>query len=194
MTEGPVGVGSRYTGHWKIGSVPVGGVIEVVEFDEARDLAWIGDHRRNAARSVPAARLPRRPDQGDLPDGLRSARRPARPDRRLGFRTSGRSDHDGDAGEPAQPGRGLAGWRGGRRRRGAPTSSRGRSAPVPAVACFRRPRRELRPNSCCPVRPSPGRPPWCSPGSSASCRCRASSGWSPCTAPAAGRCRPNHRK
>ena len=42
MTEGPVGVGSRYTGHWKIGSVPVGGVIEVVEYDEARDLAWIG--------------------------------------------------------------------------------------------------------------------------------------------------------
>ena len=42
MTEGPVGVGARYTGHWKIGSVPVGGVIEVVEFDEARDLAWIG--------------------------------------------------------------------------------------------------------------------------------------------------------
>jgi uncharacterized membrane protein len=42
VTEGPVGVGSRYTGHWKIGSVPVGGVIEVVEFDDARDLAWIG--------------------------------------------------------------------------------------------------------------------------------------------------------
>ncbi|HEX3283291.1 MAG TPA: SRPBCC family protein [Mycobacterium sp.] len=42
VTEGPAGVGSRYTGHWKIGSVPVGGVIEVVEFDEARDLAWIG--------------------------------------------------------------------------------------------------------------------------------------------------------
>ena len=42
MTEGPVGVGSRYTGHWKIGSVPVGGVIEVVEFDDTRDLAWIG--------------------------------------------------------------------------------------------------------------------------------------------------------
>ena len=42
VTEGPVGIGSRYTGHWKIGSVPVGGVIEVVEFDDARDLAWIG--------------------------------------------------------------------------------------------------------------------------------------------------------
>jgi uncharacterized membrane protein len=42
VTEGPARVGSRFTGHWKIGSVPVGGVIEVVEFDEARDLAWIG--------------------------------------------------------------------------------------------------------------------------------------------------------
>jgi uncharacterized membrane protein len=41
-TEGPVGVGSRYTVHWKIGSVPVGGIVEVVEFDESRDLAWIG--------------------------------------------------------------------------------------------------------------------------------------------------------
>ena len=42
VTEGPVGVGSRYTVHWKVGSVPIGGVIEIVEFDEARDLAWIG--------------------------------------------------------------------------------------------------------------------------------------------------------
>jgi uncharacterized membrane protein len=42
VTEGPVGVGSRYTVHWKVGSVPIGGVIEVSEFDEARDLAWIG--------------------------------------------------------------------------------------------------------------------------------------------------------
>ena len=37
-----VGVGARYTAHWKIGSVPVGGLIEVVEFDESRDLAWVG--------------------------------------------------------------------------------------------------------------------------------------------------------
>jgi uncharacterized membrane protein len=42
VTEGQVGVGSRYTVHWKVGSVPIGGVIEVVEFDAARDLAWIG--------------------------------------------------------------------------------------------------------------------------------------------------------
>ncbi|BBZ44059.1 SRPBCC family protein [Mycobacterium parmense] len=36
------GVGARYTVHWKIGSVPVGGLIEVVEFDAGRDLAWVG--------------------------------------------------------------------------------------------------------------------------------------------------------
>ena len=36
------GVGARYTVHWKIGSVPVGGLIEVVEFDDHRDLAWVG--------------------------------------------------------------------------------------------------------------------------------------------------------
>jgi uncharacterized membrane protein len=36
------GVGARYTVHWKIGSVPVGGLIEIVEFDDARDLAWVG--------------------------------------------------------------------------------------------------------------------------------------------------------
>lgn len=28
--------------HWKIGSVPVGGLIEVVEYDEGRDLAFVG--------------------------------------------------------------------------------------------------------------------------------------------------------
>jgi uncharacterized membrane protein len=38
----PAGVGARYTVHWKIGSVPVGGLVEVVEFDQARDVAWVG--------------------------------------------------------------------------------------------------------------------------------------------------------
>ncbi|MGE2735847.1 SRPBCC family protein [Mycolicibacterium vaccae] len=42
VTEDRVGIGSRYTVHWKVGSVPIGGVIEVVEFDDARDLAWVG--------------------------------------------------------------------------------------------------------------------------------------------------------
>jgi uncharacterized protein YndB with AHSA1/START domain len=41
-TEGAVRKGARYTVHWKIGSVPIGGVVEVSEFDAARDLAWIG--------------------------------------------------------------------------------------------------------------------------------------------------------
>ncbi|OBI16290.1 cyclase [Mycobacterium sp. E2327] len=36
------GVGARYTVHWKIGSVPVGGLIEIVEFDDRRDVAWVG--------------------------------------------------------------------------------------------------------------------------------------------------------
>jgi uncharacterized membrane protein len=36
------GIGARYTVHWKIGSVPVGGLIEVVEYDDHRDLAWVG--------------------------------------------------------------------------------------------------------------------------------------------------------
>jgi uncharacterized membrane protein len=40
--EQSAGVGARYTVHWKIGSVPVGGLIEIVEFDDLRDVAWVG--------------------------------------------------------------------------------------------------------------------------------------------------------
>ncbi len=38
----PLGVGARYYAHWKVGSGPVGGLIEVVEFADRRDLAWVG--------------------------------------------------------------------------------------------------------------------------------------------------------
>jgi uncharacterized membrane protein len=41
LTDGLPRIGSRYEVHWQIGSAPVGGIIEVVEFDEARDLAWV---------------------------------------------------------------------------------------------------------------------------------------------------------
>lgn len=41
VTEGPPGVGSRYTVLWEIGGIPVGGVVEVVEFVPTQDLAWI---------------------------------------------------------------------------------------------------------------------------------------------------------
>ena len=41
VTEGPADIGSRYTVHWRIGAAPVGGVIELVEYDDARDLAWL---------------------------------------------------------------------------------------------------------------------------------------------------------
>jgi uncharacterized membrane protein len=42
ISDGPMGCGSRYTAHWTIGSVPVGGLVEVVEYDEPRDLAFTG--------------------------------------------------------------------------------------------------------------------------------------------------------
>ena len=41
VTKGPLKVGSRYTVLWEIGAIPVGGTVEVTEFDPARDLAWI---------------------------------------------------------------------------------------------------------------------------------------------------------
>lgn len=42
LTDGPAGLGTRYTVHWKVGSVPIGGSVEVVEFDAPRELSWIG--------------------------------------------------------------------------------------------------------------------------------------------------------
>ncbi|HET7665935.1 MAG TPA: SRPBCC family protein [Mycobacterium sp.] len=42
VTDGPAKKGARYTVHWKIGSVPIGGVVEVSEFDPGHDLSWIG--------------------------------------------------------------------------------------------------------------------------------------------------------
>ncbi|MDT5091731.1 MAG: hypothetical protein QOH60_1094 [Mycobacterium sp.] len=40
ITDGSARIGSRYTVHWTIGSVPVGGVVEVVELAEPGDLAF----------------------------------------------------------------------------------------------------------------------------------------------------------
>ena len=40
LTEGPAGLGARYTVHWKVGSVPIGGTVELVEFDPPRELSW----------------------------------------------------------------------------------------------------------------------------------------------------------
>ena len=42
LTEGEADRGARYTVHWKVGSVPIGGSVEVVEFDPPRELSWIG--------------------------------------------------------------------------------------------------------------------------------------------------------
>ena len=40
VTDGSARIGSRYTVHWTIGSVPVGGVVELVELAEPGDLAF----------------------------------------------------------------------------------------------------------------------------------------------------------
>ncbi|MGV0793777.1 SRPBCC family protein [Mycolicibacterium sp. XJ1819] len=42
QTEGPPRRGARYTVHLRIGSVPIGGVVEVVEFEPPAELAWVG--------------------------------------------------------------------------------------------------------------------------------------------------------
>ena len=39
--DGPErGVGARYSTHLRVGSAEVGGLVEIVEFDEPADLAW----------------------------------------------------------------------------------------------------------------------------------------------------------
>jgi uncharacterized membrane protein len=42
ITDGPPDTGARYTVHWKIGSVPIGGTIEIVEFDAPKEITWVG--------------------------------------------------------------------------------------------------------------------------------------------------------
>ena len=67
VTEGPAEIGSRYIVHWKIGAAPVGGVIELVEFDPARDLAWLsitGVSVRGRFRLRDAGRAARRSRSG----------------------------------------------------------------------------------------------------------------------------------
>jgi uncharacterized membrane protein len=40
MTPGPIRIGSRFRVLMRVGSAEVGGLVEVIECDEARDLAW----------------------------------------------------------------------------------------------------------------------------------------------------------
>ena len=86
---GPGGGRSRYTVHWKIGSVPIGGVVEVFEFDQPRDLSWIGisgSRCVDGSGSATATTATRRSFSG-WPTNRRAD---ARPDRRPGGGTSGR--------------------------------------------------------------------------------------------------------
>jgi uncharacterized membrane protein len=40
MSDEPVGMGARYRMLLRVGSAEVGGLVEVIEFDENRDMAW----------------------------------------------------------------------------------------------------------------------------------------------------------
>jgi len=40
LSDEPTGMGARYRMLLRVGSAEVGGTIEVIEFDEARDMAW----------------------------------------------------------------------------------------------------------------------------------------------------------
>lgn len=40
LSDEPIGLGARYRMLLRVGSAEVGGIVEVIEFDEARDMAW----------------------------------------------------------------------------------------------------------------------------------------------------------
>jgi uncharacterized membrane protein len=40
LSDEPTGMGARYRMLLRVGSAEVGGVVEVIEYDEARDMAW----------------------------------------------------------------------------------------------------------------------------------------------------------
>ncbi len=42
IRSGPTGVGARYAMRMRVGSADVGGEVEVVEYEQGRDLAWTG--------------------------------------------------------------------------------------------------------------------------------------------------------
>ena len=61
VSDEPTGLGARYRMLLRVGSAEVGGLIEVVEFDEARELAWtsvmgIDQRGRWRLRERPAGR------------------------------------------------------------------------------------------------------------------------------------------
>jgi carbon monoxide dehydrogenase subunit G len=80
-TEGTVGLEARYIVHWKIGSAPVGGTVGVVEFDNARDLAWTAITGMTVRSRFRLRDASPGQDEGEIPAGLSGAGRAARPDR-----------------------------------------------------------------------------------------------------------------
>ena len=57
-SEGELGLGSRYSMRMRVRSADVGGVVELVEFDEPGDLSWTnltGIDQRSGSRTSPRA-------------------------------------------------------------------------------------------------------------------------------------------
>ena len=75
------GKGARYSIRMRVGSADVGGLVEVVEFDEPGDLAWTSVTGIDQRVPLAPARAARRPDQGHVAAQLRRARRDPRHDR-----------------------------------------------------------------------------------------------------------------
>ena len=145
--DAPASMGARYTVHWKVGSVPIGGVIEVVEFDPPRELSWVGltgvsQRGRFRLRDTADGRtkvtfrlayesagnllglIADRVAAGQVrPEHGRDAEKPAPNGRRLG-RTSRR--HDRGRGRSARSARNARRWRP-ERRQSAPSASGSRS-------------------------------------------------------------------
>src|SRR5436190_21813797 len=72
-SEEPMGLGARYRMLLRVGSAEVGGLIEIVEWDEPCELAW-NSIRRGPARAVAVATGAGRPNPGGDPPGLRRGR------------------------------------------------------------------------------------------------------------------------
>ena len=103
------GVGARYTVHWKIGSVPVGGLIEVVEFDDGRDLAWVGITGVTLRGRIRLRDCRGRPNKSDVPAVVSGARRNIRLHRRPDRGASGGSHAGRNPEMPQEARRVLAG-------------------------------------------------------------------------------------
>ena len=99
------GVGARYSTRMRVGSADVGGIVEIVEFDEPADLAWTSVTGHRPAPALAPARGERRSHDRHAEAGLRRSRRAARPGLGADLQT------DGGKGSGREPSHSQAGHR-----------------------------------------------------------------------------------